>query len=97
MNDQAKLGPAKLYDRSINHPEREFGEVWVLNIQDDDFSWRIISWVTKRKGRVAYDPSGEPVPGMVPVFVQRAELEISGIDIEGVYQFLKKEKWQTML
>lgn len=77
-------------DKSFNrkHPEIQDGEMFLTNVgsysemrfamEDDGFT--AIGWKTKRQGVIAYDIYGKPVHGMVPVFVQRKELEKAGID-----------------
>jgi hypothetical protein len=76
-----------------NHPELLVGEVFLTNIEDDEFlyfnsrmgvdsrsSWEKIGWRTKRRGMTAYDTDGNPINGMLPVFVEREELINGGIN-----------------
>ncbi|MBI2024758.1 MAG: hypothetical protein HYT03_01530 [Candidatus Harrisonbacteria bacterium] len=78
--------------RNKSHPELRDGEVFLTNASDDDklptrlidyagnySDWESIGWRTKRRGVVAYDIYGRPVPEMFPVFVQRNELIRGGI------------------
>ena len=71
------------------HPELEAGEVLLGHFEEHNFP--NVPWRTKRRGKVAYDPStGKPAEdrydiGSFPVFVQRAELEAAGVTVEGSF------------
>lgn len=75
---------------NIHHPELKEGEVFLTNVSNDDMSrrimnsretdWEAIGWKTKRLGNIAYDIYNKIIVGMFPVFVQRSELQKSGID-----------------
>ena len=84
----------KVKNFNRTHPETRTGEVFLTNISMDNGSlfliflidrsdtrsdWERIGWKTKRKGIAAYDIYGKPIVGMLPVFVQQAELEKAGI------------------
>lgn len=81
-----------------NHPELGKGEVFLTNASDDSLldrperysgarsSWETVGWKTKRKGIVAYDVYGKSIDGMFPVFVQREELVLGGIDPDNLFK-----------
>lgn len=57
------------------HPELQEGEVWLTNMDPQDDTWDHIGYATKRMGRIAYSTEGQLIPGMVPVFAKKEELE----------------------
>ncbi len=62
------------------HPELREGEVFLTNVDDtEDYSY--ISWKSKRKGYVAYSKSGEILEYMRPIFVEKSELDETGITL----------------
>ena len=81
--------------KNQNHPELREGEVFLTNVpmerEGEDYDpmimkgvhltlFRDIPWKTKRLGGIAYDVLGREVLYMLPVFVQKAELEAAGIN-----------------
>lgn len=53
------------------HPEIRPGEMWLTNSYDEHYDQ--ILYETKRKGRVAYAPSGYHIQGLFPVFIKKEE------------------------
>jgi len=53
-----------------NHPELKPGEVWLTN---DGSNETYFGYTTVRVGEIALDVHGNPVPGLVPVFVSKDE------------------------
>lgn len=62
------------------HPELKKGEVFLSNGKYSELKWK-----TKRQGVVAFDAYGNSIRGIQPVFVQKAELEAAGVQIDGRY------------
>jgi hypothetical protein len=69
--------------RATSHPEATEHEVLIGNMFRSDFPR--VGWTNKRMGKHAYDSKGRLIANMRPVFVSRAELESSGIDISGPF------------
>ena len=68
-----------------SHPERLAEEVLLFNYSSDAGGQELfgrIGWKSKRKGNIAYGQDGNIVPNFFPVFVQRSEMEESGIEFE---------------
>lgn len=65
-------------DFNINHPEKKEGEVFLVNVLDDE-QFLELEWKTKRRGNVAYDVYGKVIKllghRVYPVFIQLAEVE----------------------
>ena len=57
----------------MKHPELRKGEMFLTNANVEGYSQ--IGWETKRSGMTAYDVNGNPVRGLFPVFVQKAEYD----------------------
>ena len=55
------------------HPELKEGEVHLTNCSPGEFE--DLYWTTKRKGRNAYTNDGTIMHSLVPVFVQKSEIE----------------------
>ena len=55
------------------HPEMLPGEVFINNCSEQ--SVHRIGWLTKRRGKTAYDVNGKTLPNTFPVFAQISELE----------------------
>lgn len=66
-----------------NHPEIRPGEMWLTNMMD--LEYHMISYKTKRIGRVAYAKSGYVIQGVFPVFVQKSEYD-------GIMKVIEKRK-----
>lgn len=62
----------------IKHPEQHDDEVLIANSSLSDISR--IGWKSKRVGIVAYDVYGNPIKGLVPVFISKQEIKESGLD-----------------
>jgi hypothetical protein len=79
--ERNKFGGLEMEEKNFNrnHPELREGEVWLTNIWTDDQVR--IGHATKRVGVTAYDIYGQAVQGMLPVFVQKTELEEKGIPL----------------
>jgi hypothetical protein len=69
--------------RATSHPEATGREALIGNMLKSDFPR--VGWTNKRMGKHAYDSKGRLIPALRPVFVSRAELESSGIDISGSF------------
>jgi hypothetical protein len=81
------------------HPELLEGEVWESNdpidpwdqcqaygLDDDEIEKmenERNSWKTRREGIDAYDRDGKLIEEMMPIFVQREELEARGVVVRG--------------
>ncbi|MBP6929749.1 MAG: hypothetical protein KBB77_02325 [Candidatus Moranbacteria bacterium] len=53
------------------HPEMKSGEIFLSNGNDAGFAQ--LSYQSKRKGEKAYDQQGRHLPGLIPIFVNKAE------------------------
>lgn len=69
-----------------NHPECLEGERFITNTMIVDHPlgyrtncWNELIWKTKRRGEIAYDYWGKPIPDMYPIFVSKEEIAASGI------------------
>jgi len=64
-------------DSNKKHPEQKRGEVLLGN--EDNATYKASRWKTKRKGKIAYNPSGQALSGnspvLYPIFVKRAEVK----------------------
>ena len=69
-----------------HHPEQKWNELYFGNVvnpfSDDpyhryDFMQDRIGWRCKRYGKIAYTTDGEIIKGMVPLFVERREIEVA--------------------
>ena len=71
--------------KDFKHPELEDGEVFLSNHHHS--TYHKVGWKSKRAGTTPYDAKDKPMigDGVFPVFVQRAELEKRGIEIQGKY------------
>ncbi len=56
------------------HPEQGENEVFLGNCSLNEKSK--ISWFTRRFGHHAFDHKGEPLPGKIPVFVEKGEYNL---------------------
>lgn len=69
--------------KHFKHPEMANDEVFVTNTNEEDFD--DIGWKTKRKGKIAYDPSGVPLgnrwPWSFPVFAKKWEIRAKDVEI----------------
>jgi len=66
------------------HPELKRGEVFIGNF--DVSSFKLCNWKTKRTGEQAYDEEHRPTcDDRFPVFIQRSEIEATGIEMDGHY------------
>jgi hypothetical protein len=63
------MGGAEIF---MIHPEQLDDEVLLTNIQTSYYHH--IGWATRRPGKIAYDKKGNPVEGMIPVFVKISEI-----------------------
>lgn len=70
------MDPLKNFNKT--HPELREGEIFLANCSESDF--RIMTWQTKRCGRIAYDFHGNKITylGVYPVFIKLEELEKAG-------------------
>jgi len=65
---------AKHQNFNLTHPELKEGEEFYANIVSVRFD-RIKKFKTKRLGVYAFDPQGNPVPNLVPVFISKEEAQ----------------------
>ena len=93
-----KAAKRRKTSRYTGHPEIRKGEIFLTNADDEvvpitlgehtvwKSGWECIGWKTKRRGQVALDIKGRPIPdsGFFPVFVQRSELAKKGITPESL-------------
>lgn len=100
-----------------HHPEQKWNEIYMgngVNPFSDDHFYSLydtfnrdgIGWKSKRYGKVAYTTDGEVIRNMVPIFVERAEIEQAikskelDIELYGDKAYGAKENirvWQSML
>ncbi|KND49851.1 MAG: hypothetical protein AB198_00385 [Parcubacteria bacterium C7867-003] len=68
----------------FKHPEAEDDEVFITNSNEKVFNQ--MSWVTKRKGKVALDGNGLMTNNddWFPVFIGKKELESSEMSIKDI-------------
>lgn len=65
---------------TINHPEAREDEIFILNDQPDQggkFSYKDLSFKTKRMGKIAYSEDGQIIADVKPVFINSQELNNS--------------------
>jgi hypothetical protein len=73
------------------HPERQIGEVFIGNHATADF--RKLPYATKRRGTAAYTSHGAIVPGVLPTFARRDEIEMHPNSKELIWQLYTNGVW----
>ena len=78
--------------RTFSHPEMKLGEVFFTNTNTPGYLE--IEWVSKRRGRIAYDGEGNrlTVNDWSPVFISEVELEESRKDLQTVRREFNKNR-----
>jgi hypothetical protein len=98
--DFSRLTPTPQSGFCNPHPELREGEVFfdnasdlplppIIGIRPTTTYWQMITWRTKRRGKVAYDDSCHVLEGKFPVFVRRKELSDGGINPDTLRPFRK--------
>lgn len=78
---------------NLRHPERRLGEVFVGNLDDDQYAK--IPYLTKRRGAKAYTAGGIPMRTIVPAFVRRAEIEVHPDGKELIWRLFQNGLWMV--
>jgi len=68
--------------QTFTHPETKPGETFFTNANTPGYLE--MEWISKRRGRIAYDGEGNPLTAKdwSPVFISEAELAESGVNLQ---------------